>query len=127
MRQHEAEARQAAAASKAVERVLRAERRGQQLLEEARRQAQARLDAAREEGLAIVNRSMERAALWQQHHAAALQLRLRQLQASSAASALAHPTPDDAAIAAAVKQVAALLTGGAEGVEGAEGAGGADA
>jgi len=102
------------AAARAVERVLRAEHDAEASLAQSRQQAQARLEAARDEALAIVNRAMERIAHWQLAHAAALEGRLRALQAQAAASAAALHPADDAAITAAAEQVAALLTTSAD-------------
>lgn len=99
-----------ARAAQAMTRVLRSEHDAGRRLAQVREQAQATLDAARDDGLDIVNRAMERVAAWRQAHGAALAQRLAALRSQAAASAQARESLDDAAIAAAVEQVAALLS-----------------
>lgn len=97
-------------AAQAIDRVLGAERDAEASVERARRQAQALHETAREDALAIVNRSMQRIARWQQAHAAALAQRLEALRATTLASAGAQQQFDESALAAAVAQVAEMLT-----------------
>ena len=105
------DARTQAAAAQAVERVLRAEHDAEASIALAREHAQQRLEAAREDALAIVNRAAERIAGWQRRHAQALERRLAALRDAAAASEQARRAPDAAAIADAVDRVAARLTG----------------
>lgn len=100
-------------AAQAIERVLRAEQQAEAELAQVRQLAQSRLDAAREEALAIVNRAASRIARWQRGHAAALERRLAVLRDEAAASASASRPPEAATIDAAVERVAAGLTGAA--------------
>lgn len=97
-------------AAQAIDRVLGAERDADASVERARRQAQALHETAREDALAIVNRSMQRVARWQQAHAAALAKRLAALRANALASAGTQHRIDESALAAAVAQVAEMLT-----------------
>lgn len=97
-------------AAQAIDRVLGAERDADASVELARRQAQALHEMAREDALAIVNRSMQRIARWQQAHAAALEQRLTELRAATLASAGAQQRIDESSLAAAVAQVAQMLT-----------------
>ena len=101
-------------AAQAVERVLRAERDADTSIAQARGQAQALLESAREDGLAIVNRSMERIARWQHAHDEALKQRLQALRAHAVAIAGAQRRPDESTMVAAVRQVADLLTAAAD-------------
>jgi len=103
------------AAARAVERVLRAERDAEASLAETRAQAQALLEAAREDALVIVNRSMERAQRWQAAHAQALQGRLQMLRDQAAARASARRAPDAADIDAAVERTVDRLVAPASG------------
>lgn len=97
-------------AAQAIERVLRAEHDADASVALAREQAQALHETAREEALAIVNRSMERVARWQHAHAAALDRRLRALRAAAGPAADLQSPMADSTLEAAVDQVAALLT-----------------
>jgi hypothetical protein len=99
------------AATRAMERVLRAERDAQASLAQARAQATSQLDAARDDALAIVNRALERGAVWQRGHAAALQGRLDALRARHVESAAGRRMPAGQDIAAAVERVADRLIG----------------
>lgn len=103
-----------AAAAQAIERVLRAEQQAEADLAQVRLLAQARIDAARDEALALVNRAAGRVTTRQQRHAEALQRRLSALREQANAAATARALPDAAAIAAAVERVAAQLTGAAD-------------
>lgn len=96
----------------AVERVLRAEGAAVAQIEATRQQAHALLEAAREAGLAAVNRSLERVARRQQLHALALEQRLQRLRTQAAAEAGTRHAADETAMATAVAQVAQLLTTG---------------
>jgi vacuolar-type H+-ATPase subunit H len=102
----------------AFEQVLRAERDADARIAEAQALAQARLDAARDDALAIVNRSMERIARWQQGHAGAMAQRLQARRSRAAAADHAALRPDDTTLTAAVDRVAALLTSGRDGAPG---------
>ncbi|MDP3083274.1 MAG: hypothetical protein Q8N44_06235 [Rubrivivax sp.] len=102
-----------ARAAQAMTRVLRSEQDAGRRLTQVREQAQAALDAARDDGLDIVNRAMERIAAWRQAHGVALEQRLATLRSQAAASAPARDALDDAAIAAAVEQVADQLSAAA--------------
>mgnify|MGYP003547856926 FL=1 len=102
-------------ASRAVERVLQAERDAEQRLVQVRQQAQALLDATRDDALAIVNRAGKRIARWQQGHAAALERRLQRLRARDSAGSHATQGPDAQQVAAAVERLARLLTGDSDG------------
>ncbi len=102
-------------AAQAIERVLRAERDASAGVELAREQARTLLETAREDALAIVNRSMERVARWQQAHGKALDGRLRALRDAAVASAGAQHRPEASTLAAAVDQIAALLTTASDG------------
>ena len=107
-------ARQAAAppetVAQAIERVLRAERDADASVGVAREQARVLHESAREEALSIINGSMERIARWQHAHAAELERRLRALRVAAGPSAGSQQRLSDSALAAAVDQVAALLT-----------------
>ena len=97
-------------AAQAIERVLRAERDAGASVELARAQARTLQESAREDALAIVNRSMERVARWQHAHGKALDQRLRALRDAAVASPGAQHRLEESALAAAVDQVAELLT-----------------
>ncbi len=101
-------------AAQAIERVLRAERDADASIAQARGQAQALLESAREDGLAIVNRSMERIARWQHAHDEALKHRLQVMRDQAVAIASAQRRPDESTMVAAVLQVADLLTAAAD-------------
>jgi vacuolar-type H+-ATPase subunit H len=102
------------ATARAIERVLRAEHEAADSIEQARTQAQALLDAARDEALGTVNRAAQRIARWQQAHGDALAARLAALRAQSAVAANAVQRPDASAIDGAAMQLAARLTGADE-------------
>lgn len=102
-------------ASRAVERVLQAERDAEQRLVQVRQEAQALLEAARNDALAIINRTRERIARWQQGHAAALERRLQHLRAQDSADARVTQGPDARQVAAAVERLAGQLTGESDG------------
>jgi vacuolar-type H+-ATPase subunit H len=104
------DARRQDAAARAIERVLGAERDAAGRIEQGRCEAQAMLDAARDEGLAIVNRAAQRISRWQQAHGQALAARLAALRAQAAASADAAPAPDESSIGATTARLAARLT-----------------
>lgn len=95
----------------AMARVLAAERDAAEAVQRAHADASARLEAARDEARQIVNTAAERIARRQQRHARALAARLARRDAEAASPHGAGPA-DDAAIAAAVAQVAARLSGG---------------
>ena len=97
-------------AAQAIERVLRAERDAGASVELARAQARTLQESAREDALAIVNRSMERVARWQHAHGKALDQRLRALRDAAVAPPGAQHRLEESALAAAVDQVAELLT-----------------
>ena len=94
------------AAARAIERVLQAERNAAERIAQARQQAAARLEQARSDGLAIVNRALERGARWQQTHAARLEHRLRALRDEGEVAA---PDLPASALEAAAARVAAEL------------------
>src|SRR5690606_38413308 len=94
-----------AAAAQAIERVLRAEQDAEAGISGARQLAQATLDRARDDALAIVNRAAERIARWQRGHAAALEHRVAALREQAAASARAQRLPDEAAVADSAARV----------------------
>jgi len=103
-----------AAAARAIERVLRAEQDAEAGVAGARQLAQATLDRARDDALAIVNRAAERIARWQRGHAAALERRVAALREQAAASARTQRPVDEAALAESAARVAARLAGGAD-------------
>jgi F0F1-type ATP synthase membrane subunit b/b' len=100
----------AAGTASAIERVLRAERDAEAELVQRRQEAARRVESARAEALAIVNRALERAARWRERHAGALARRVATLR-SRAAVAPVPAAVDEAAISAAIARVAARLTG----------------
>ncbi len=99
------------AAGEAIDRVMREERAAAELLAQARRDAEAIVEAARDEGRAIVNRATERITRWQAAHARAVDSRVEKLRADAAGGARVRSAPDRSAIDAAVERVAARLTG----------------
>lgn len=101
-----------AAAARAVERVLRAERDAEAGVERARADAADVVAAARDEALATVNGAIERIGRWQQRHAAAVRLRLAARRAAATASV--RTAPDAQRLADAAARVAARLTGGSD-------------
>lgn len=103
---------QAASIARAIDRVLAAERDAEAALAQARQQAHATLEAARDEARLAVNAALERTAAWQRAHAAALERRLAAARDRAADLRRGQP-PQPAAIAQAVAQLAARLSGGA--------------
>jgi vacuolar-type H+-ATPase subunit H len=99
-------------ATRAIERVLRAESDAATQLEAAQDAARQALEQARDEALVIVKRAGERAARWRQRHAEALATRLAALRWQQVCAAEAGLRPGDEAIAQAVRAVAAQLTTG---------------
>ncbi len=98
------------AAGEAIDRVMREERAAADALAQARREAEALVEAARDEGRAIVNRAAERIARWQAAHGRAVDRRAEALRAGSSPHARVRAAPDRAAIEAAVARVAERLT-----------------
>jgi vacuolar-type H+-ATPase subunit H len=105
------EAPQQDGTARAMERVLVSERDAAQGIAQARTQAQALLDAARDDALEIVNRAARRIARWQQAHGSAMAGRLDALRAQADAAAHANQRPDGAAIDRAAARLAARMTG----------------